>query len=289
LITGKIFLWLDRSGSITTGSTLVYDVPAPSIAISSSVGTDATGANETLAYSVEVKRQLSISSYVRTASGSFTACWMQNLAYSNDGNLAAYGNNGMNIQSTTGTDAASTGYSKQISYPITINSTYTTNPSGNYTITATINRGQSIKIAGQPVFPSGLQSFDVLPNIQGGFTQFQGSNLYTTQNGSAVYEASPAAGIATSHGTTAQDMVFSGVELSSISPSFLFPSIRGSQELYRRHVKAVNSTLVEDDESLIGRPSNIFSNPPQGAMPPSRSHVAFGSQKRVTGRGRGGF
>jgi len=264
-------------------------VPAPSIAVSASIGTDATGANETLTYSVDVKRQLSISSYVRTASSSFSASWMQNLAYSNDGELTAYGNNGVNVQSTTGTDAASAGYLRQISYPITVNSTYTTDTSGNYTITANLERGQSIKIAGQPVFPSGLQSFDVLPSIQRGFPQFQGSNLYTTQNGSAVYQASPAAGIATTYGTTAQDMVFSGIEVSSTSPSFYFPSVRGSQELYHRYVKAVNSTLIEDDESLIGRPFYTFIGSPQGDIPPSRSHVAFGSQKRVMGRGRGSF
>lgn len=260
-------------------------MPSPSIAVSSSFGVDATGANETLTYSVDVKRQISISSYVRTASGNFSTSWMQNLAYSNDGDLAAYGNDGLNVQSTTGTDAASTGYLRQISYPITVNSTYTTDPSGNYTITATLERGQSIKIAGQPVFPSGLQSFDVLASVQRGFPQLQGSNLYTTQNGSALYQASPAAGIATSYGTTAQDMVFSGIEVSSTSPSFFFPSVSGSQELYHRYVKAVNSTLVEDDESLIGRPFNNFIRPSQG-ITLSRSCVPFRSQKRVMGRGR---
>jgi len=289
LITGKVFLWLDRPGSITTGSTLIHNVHTPSIAVTSSVGIDAAGVNETLTYSVDVKRQLSITSHIHTASSSFTATWMQNLAYSNDGDLTAYGNNGLNVQSTTGTDAASTGYSRQFSYPITVNSTYTTDASGNYTITANLDRGQSIKIAGQPVFPSGLQSFNVLPSVQRGFPQFQGSNLYTTQNGSAVYQASPAAGIATSYGTTAQDMVFSGIEISSTYPSFFFPSISGSQELYHRYVKAVNSTLVEDDESLIGRPFNNFIGPSPGVLPPSRSHVAFGSQKRIMGRGRGGF
>lgn len=283
-MTGKVFLWLDQPGSVTTGSFFAHNAATPSISITSSYTADSTGTNETLTYNVDVKRQLSISSFVRTASSSFQASWQQNLAYTNYGDLTDYGNFEVNEQSTTGTDAASTGYQRQIRYPIFVNETYVTDPSGNYSISAVVNRGQSIKISGNPVFPSGLQSFQ---GYQSGYPAFQGSDLETTQNGSAVYAADPAAGVATSYGTTAQDMTFSGIEVDSTNPSFFFPGISGSQELYHRYVKAVNSTVTDDEETLVGRPFGGFSSRPVHPIPAGFGQVAFGSQKRLLGRGWG--
>jgi len=288
LVTGKIFLWLDRPGSITTGSSITRNVPNPSIAITSSFTADASGVNETLAYSVNVQRQLSISSYVRTASGSFPASWQQAYTYYNTGNLTDYGNFEVNIQSTVGTDSASTGYTRSLNYPLFLNSTYVVDPvSGNYSITADIERGQEFKIAGSPVFPTGLQSFEPIPAVRAKYPAFQGSDLATTQNGSAVYSADPTAGVATSFGTTSQEMTLSGIEVDSTTPSFSFPGIRGSQELYHRYVEAANSTVVTNEETLIGTVFGGFSFPPHFRAPPTHNLVALGNQKKVLGRGRG--
>jgi hypothetical protein len=288
LVTGKIFLWLDRPGSITTGSSITRNVPNPSIAISSSFTADATGVNETLAYSVNVQRQVSISSYVRTASGSFAASWQQAYTYTNTGNLTDYGNFEINVQSTAGTDSASTGYTRSLNYPLYLNSTYVSDPvSGNYSITADIRRGQQYQIAGSPVFPTGLQSFEPIPAVRANYPAFQGSNFATTQNGTAVYLADPVAGIATGFGTTSQEMTLSGIEVDSNAPGWRFPGIKGSQELYHRYVQASNSTVLTDEETLIGKVFGGFSYPPHFRAPPTHNLVAFGNPKKVLGRGRG--
>ena len=52
VVTGKVFLWLDSSGWITTGSDPVRVVPPPTLHMSSSVGAIANGTNTTLAYSI---------------------------------------------------------------------------------------------------------------------------------------------------------------------------------------------------------------------------------------------
>lgn len=239
-----------------------------------------------------MSRQLSVKSKVHTASGTFDAAWSQSLTYSNYGDLTAYGDDQINVQSTIGTDAAANApgytYNRQISYPLTVNSTYTVFPSGNYSITANLLRGQDISIAGQPIFPTGLQSFEALPAALAGFPAFQGSALATTQNGSAVYNADPNAGTATSFGTTAQDMVFSGIEIDA-SSGVGFPGIRGSEELYHRYVEAANGTVVENEETLVGRAFGGWAwGPGFRVAPAQQAHVAIGSQRKVLGRGRGG-
>jgi len=292
LLTGKIFLWLDAPGSITTGSNLTRHEPTPKISVTTAFTADATGLNETLTYTVDVARTLSLKSHVRTSSGAFDATWSQSLTYSNYGDLTAYGDDQINVQSTIGSDSAANvagySYARQISYPLTVNSTYTTDPSGNYSITANLLRGQDISIAGSPVFPTGLQSFEALPAALAGYPAFQGSALVTTQNGSAVYSADPNAGTATSFGTTAQDMVFSGIEVDA-SSGVGFPGVRGSEELYHRYVKAANGTVVQNEETLVGRAFGGWAwGPGFRVAPAQQAHVAIGSQRKVLGRGKGG-
>jgi len=284
-------MWLDPAGSITTGSTPSMNVPAPSIQLSSSVGQTSNGTNQTLTYNVNVSRQLSISSHIKTASGNTLAVWRQNLHYSNYDDLSNYGYVQLTIQDTNGVDLSSAGYARQIDYPIWLNSSFSVDTvSGNLSIDATINRGQTIRILGQPVFPTGLQSFDNLPNVKNLYPKFQGSNLHTTQNGSASYFASPATSQSSSSGSTQQDMVFTGVRADSPSSATRnghFPNVQGSVELYHRHILAVNGTVVEDNESLIGRPIGNFQRPALGIDDGIDRGFAGRSVMQVLGRGPG--
>ena len=76
-VTGTIFLFLGEDGSVTTGALPSIDTPLPEIEISSSITTNSTGANESLTYSTTVTRDISITSTVKTSSGSQKESWNQ--------------------------------------------------------------------------------------------------------------------------------------------------------------------------------------------------------------------
>jgi hypothetical protein len=64
LVSGNAFVWLDDSGSITTGTSASVSVLGPTISVSESLTKNSTGANETHTYMTSVQRTLSISSTV---------------------------------------------------------------------------------------------------------------------------------------------------------------------------------------------------------------------------------
>lgn len=249
-VSGKIFLWLDSNPkSITTGSKPKVSSPAPKISVSQYLTTDSTGANETLTYTTNVERSLSISAEIHSEGGSAVSTWTQSLAATNYGQYIAFGATQYNLQSTKGTDqssnsrAATSAYKAVYSYPLTANTTYLIDPvSGNYSITATVERGLDLDISGPAVFPTGLQPFSSLPASHALTSGFSGTTLSTTQNGSAVYFASPNAGTSSSFGSTAQSFRFTGVDVDGGIDT----------ELYSRDVTAVNATVVRDRETLLG-------------------------------------
>lgn len=259
IVTGKIFLFVDKAGSITTGKTPSIDTPAPQLAITSSITQNATGANETLTYTTQVSRTLAITSLVLTSRGSQHVTWSQILSYTNYNTLTAQGLTQFTSQNTTGTNGAASGYETTYAYPLTVNSTFTVpDPKTSaFSISASLSRGLDLSISGPSVFPSGLQSFT--PNTT--FTSntptpdtyradyphslpaFNTSILHTTQTGSANYISSPPS--SSSSGTTEQDFIFSGISLH--------PAASDTVELYHRHVLAVNGSIRQDDEFLFGR------------------------------------
>lgn len=288
LVTGKIFMWLDPDGSITTGTKPAVSAPVPSIALTQSVGTDRNGTNETLSYTVKLTRRLSISSTLNTWGNQRQTSWQQQLTYSNEDHISNYGSDQLTIQDTRGYDHASIGYSRRIGYPITLNSSFSQDAiSGNFTIFATLQRGQTIQIKGQPVFPTGLQSFVGLQNEWSLDPSYLGSSLVTTQNGTATYEAFPAAKSSVSFGNTKQDMVFSGIRFGAPSSASYFPGISDSTEIYHRYVAAVNGSVTEDDESLIGRPSGGDRGPLGGAARGSQHVFAAPPARNMLGRSPG--
>ena len=104
VVSGKIFIFSDRIGAITTGTQpKLADTPAQ-IEISSTITTNATGSNESLSYDTMVTRHLSIASIVRTSSGSKSAMWQQDLYYSNHNVLTSQGFTQTTVQNTSGND-----------------------------------------------------------------------------------------------------------------------------------------------------------------------------------------
>ena len=279
VVTGKVFVWLDPDGSVTTGQIPDVSAPNPDIQLDSTVGTTSNGTNETLADNVKVQRTFSLNSTITTANGTSSPSWQQTLTYSNQNQLLSFGNTQVTSQDTSGTDLAPLRpYARRVEYPITVNSTFNED-STSLSISGSIQRSENILIAGSPVFPTGLQSFEADPEVPGNGSspRFQGSQLSTTQNGTAFYLNSPQ--LNTSSGTTQQDMQFAGVQIDGD-----FPNISGSEELYRRHVVAVNGSVVDNEESLVGRPIEESSG---RAAPVVADSWAGPNAMKVLGRGPG--
>ena len=83
--------------------------------------------NDSLTYNVAVKRNLSISSTVKTAKGSACQNWTQTLSYTYQGAINADGLIQSLSQNTIGTDeswsAGKLNYSRNIQYPFSLNFT----------------------------------------------------------------------------------------------------------------------------------------------------------------------
>jgi hypothetical protein len=275
LVTGKIFVWLDDAGSITTGTKPTALLPAPAITLSQSLTQDTTGANETLEYTTNVKRTLSISSIIKSQEGSHVSTWTQSLAVTNYGLYTDFGAVQQNNQTTTGTDQSIGGvfYKSSYSYPLYANTSYIVQPSGNYTIDATLIRGLNLAVQGTPVFPTGLQPFAALPKSQSLVSGFSGTQLSTTQNGTAHYFAG--GGTSSSYGSTSQEFSFGGIDVSAGV---------ADTELYYRSVEAVNATVVSDFERLLGQEVSAFAGV---KVPVVQSGFGVVSPKAALGRGPG--
>lgn len=241
IVSGKMFLWLDVAGHITTGQGPHLISPRPNLQVTSSLLTGRNNTNETLLYNVQAQRTLSIQSILNLSSGPQTVSWIQNRTFSNTGNLSSAGNIATNTQKTTGHDISSSGYSRDFTYDLYAYSDYETLGS-NISIAATVNRAKIVETKGQAVFPTGLEAFvKVAPN-------FQGSLLTTTQNGSATYLANTTSSKSLSFGTTEQDMTLLGIR----GGGGYGAQGTGDTELFYRHALAVNGTVIVDEERVLG-------------------------------------
>lgn len=274
-VTGKIFFWLDDDPTaITTGRSPINLLPAPVITISETLTQDKTGANETLRYTTDVKRTLSISSLITTRNGTHLVTWTQNLAFSNLGYFTNYGATQESKQSITGVDQSTgdTYYKSSYSYPLHANTSFIVDPkSGNFSIDANLTLGLDIRTQGATVHPTGLKG---LSQYQNSLTD---SSLSTTLNGTAYYFASPKARMSTGFGSTSQEFSFCGGGIEKP---------KGDRELYYRNVAAINSTVVKDYEVLDGveQGKNIASEPLVGSEAVS---IIGGGPRQVLGRGPG--
>lgn len=254
LVTGKLFIWLDVEGHITTGQGPDEIDPAPMFQVSSSISKSNNGTNETLSYEAAAERSLSFHSTINLSHGKQKVFWTQQRSFSNTGDLSDSGNTATNVQRTTGQDVSSSGYARKINYDLYVSSIYQTLGS-NISIIATVNRGKDVQTIGQAVFPTGLEAFTVGQRGAGSkaHPRYQGSLLSTTQNGSATYLANITSSTSLSYGTTEQDMSFSGLRVSRAPKVVSFPSVDGQKELFHRRALAVNGTIVNDEETITGK------------------------------------
>jgi hypothetical protein len=252
LVTGKIFVWLDQAGHVTTGNAPLQVAPQPAFHVSSSVTQTPKGVNDTLLYTVTAERLLSFTSTLFLSSGPQLATWYQHLSYSNVGNLSDEASLQTNNQQTMGQDLSSSGYAKKFSYPLYVASSQFLNPDG-FTLAADINRSKNVDTLGVPVFPTGQESFtsDATKSV----LSFDGASVQTNQIGSAFYAANNTAGTGFAYGSTNQTFSLAGLHVAAgiIGQGIVFPTISGSDELFTRNVKATNDSVVSDQETLLGR------------------------------------
>ncbi|KAI9811597.1 MAG: hypothetical protein M1827_005346 [Pycnora praestabilis] len=253
VVTGKLFLWVDEPGWVTKGSMPVASQLEPQVSLSSSVGRNASGANDSLSYAVHVNRHLSIISEIITSSGVEVVSWNQKLRYSNNGELTNQGSLQVIDQRTNGIDKSATDYSTTYSYPIRVNTSYDFEPySGNFTIDATIDRGLQFHILGQPIFSNTLSPFIATAPLENGSPGFDESLLTTTQNGSAHYLSIPSMSQSFGFGTTEQQFTFAGLPTLESGSTGDQLSLGNTYEIYNRQVLATNGTVIRDKETLLG-------------------------------------
>lgn len=247
-ITGKIFVWLDEEGSITTGVPPAAPASDPTIVFSQRITQNATGFNDTLDYNLAVTRMLTVSAYVKTQKGEGTATWSQSLSYSNNGGVYAQGFDNVNTFAITGADTATgagldISYSASYSYPLYCGSSAVYAPEGNLTLRADLNQSLSREVHGSSVFPTGLEAF-----LTGETPKFQGSVLSTSRNGTATYYRPADNSYSTGAGRTHQIFSFGG--LSEEGGDDGTPN---ATEFYYREVSAYNDTVTDNLVVLNGQ------------------------------------
>ena len=248
VVTGKLFLWLDASDSITTGDAPSVTAPAPQFVIEQATTKTRNGTNSTLTFQVVASRQFNVESTIKTSEGSKLAAWKQSLSFSNIGNATAKGNNQTNTQVTTGVDISSDGYSRKIRYPLYCFSSGIMDPvSKSLSLGGDIKRGQTIQIFGNSVFPSGLESFGATLNYDNGSpNDFDGYKIDTWQAGNASYLNIPSQNRTTGQGQTEQVYTFSGETTHADRTYPYAPSSDDTKDLYRQHVFANNGKIAFD-------------------------------------------
>ncbi|KAL9941253.1 hypothetical protein ACHAP9_002429 [Verticillium nonalfalfae] len=283
VVTGKIFVWLDEPGSVTTGAAPKVDAPEPLLSISHQRRQDGHGVNEFLDYSLRVRRAVSVSGEVCTQKGAYQAWWHQELRYSNLGHVSSFGTNQINRMTISGADEASgpRQYATEYSYPLYANTSFSIGSDKSLTIEAELEQGLRLKTWGHAIFASGLEVFGAVS--QDG-NQLLGCKLETLRTGRAGFHQSGDRRRSSGSGWTRQDFYFGGIDSGS----------KDDVALYVRNVTAINDTVVSDrevssrqgdssGERTILRdygkpttPSNSRQNAGQFA-PPKGKHTLWGS------------
>jgi hypothetical protein len=245
-VTGKIFVWLDDAGSITTGDVPTIAAPKPCIGLTRTLTTTSNGTNETLTFDTYVKRSFTSTARVVTQHSTSVVSWSQSLRYLNKAVVGDAGFTQINDFSTTGSDisAGQVSYTTNYHYPLFANQTYSVSPQGNITILGHVIQGLDLMVAGAAVFPSGIEAFVSAshPGLGSG-----GSMLTTTKDGRASFFQTGDGKNSSGFGSSNQVFRFGGVSARGALGST--PDV----ELYYRNVTAINGTITNDSERVSGQ------------------------------------
>ena len=238
VVSGKIFLFLNDDGHHTTGFAATHETSPPYIQISSRATTNSQGANESLTVNTDVHRHVYISSLIATPRGFRESWWRQELSFYNLNKWTRGGVAQLTSQRTTGFDQSKSDYQTRYRYPLTIRSTFSTDEN-QIQIEAALSRSQYFTEVGPSVFPSGYRAANRSSSI--GRPKLSGGVHSTTQVGHAKFFAAEKGSY--NFGSTMQDLVYKGIKADNAGDL---------EEIYHRHVQAVNSTVREDLETFLG-------------------------------------
>jgi hypothetical protein len=242
-ITGKIFVWLDAAGSVTTGTIDVVSAPYPTFTLSQAVTKNATGFNETYSYSLTASRSFFITSTLHTQNTSGVVSWKQDLSYSNTGSVYDYGNGNINTFSITGNDQASSpsaSYATTYHYPLSYNTTASQPPDGSLSLWADLAQGLYVQTLGATVFATGVEAFETMRPTK--CIKYNGSTLTTWKNGTATYYRPGDNSVVTGTSDMRQVYALDGLPVKG-----------GAVELYSRDVVAANDTVLYNYEVVAGK------------------------------------
>lgn len=259
-LTGKIFIWLDKAESVTTGAAPTISGATPNIAVSQSLTKNATGFNDTLRYTTSVTRQLSVSGSITTSRGTRSVSWTQTLSHTDDGTLSDNGGTQLNTITTQGTDASTypegSGFSSTYSYPLSANVTSTLLPNGTTRLDATLSRTKSIARGSTGISPGGLQLFAALPATKGLVGQAVGTSWDTRQSGQAVLLLAANGTATASWGAQGQRLRFGGASGAGALGD------EPDAELYFREVSVDSGGAVLNDTERLAGQSVVGMRPP---------------------------
>ncbi|KAI0891359.1 hypothetical protein F4806DRAFT_506585 [Annulohypoxylon nitens] len=270
-VTGKIFLWLDEEGSVTTGVSPVVEYDEPTITLSRRVTQNATGFNETLAFETFVSRTLTIRSSINSKKYTGESTWSQILTYSNQAMVTNFGLTEINNFTINGIDY-STGsaipYKNIYTYPLYCNQTVSTSSQGNLTISAHLIQGLRLQVEGSPVFPTGLEAFEDISATRN--VPYTMSHLDTYRDGTAFFTQTGDRKSSSGYGTTKQVFRFGGSDRNAT-----LDTEGDGDELYFRNVTAANGTILFDSERIRGIEVYGFNQVAQPQTSPGASLTLF--------------
>lgn len=272
VVTGKVFLWLDKADSITQGTVPTIEAPKVALDLSSSVTKAMNGSTQALSYSVKASRSFSVKSTIITSEGSQDIIWNQDLSFTIKGKLNNGGNDQNTTQTTTGKQQSQSGYSRSFSYPLTVSSSYNVLDGGNYTIDATMSRAKNVQKVGHLAFPTEVDSFDYT-QLSGYTPSFTGAAITNSQNGSAHYLGAPA--LKTSFGSGSTEQFYALVGAASGA---------AEADLYRRHTLAANNSLIYDSQSTGADTYVVQHSAPSPLQTGKQTYAKLGI-KAMLGRG----
>ncbi|KAH8701483.1 peptide N-acetyl-beta-D-glucosaminyl asparaginase amidase A-domain-containing protein [Phaeosphaeriaceae sp. PMI808] len=295
VVTGKLFVWLDTSTSMTTGTMPAIHAPEPSLQLYSTTHQTVNGTMDTLEYSIRVERHIHIKSLISTSLGLKALSWKQNLSFSNSGTLNNKGNNQVMQQTTSGTCISSAGYTRSFDYPLWVISSYNAVPGGNLTIDAKMGRGKYIQQLGGLAFSDDWRTFDInkSPSMPYGLS-FRGTYTKNWQSGTASYLSVPAQKKSYGWGSTEQLFAMSGtnhmpvtVVQDGTNEAGMPMGGQRNEELYWRHIIATNDSIVYDDERIGGEGTGraIATRPKQGGHENEMHEFASEEVRGLLGRG----
>lgn len=277
VITGKIFVWVDEDAeSITTGNPPRVTGAEPQGLYTAYTGREllqSEGVNKSLTYTLEARRELSVTNNITTQEGKREVSWTQSLSYVNNATMESFGLDQLADLVISSRDEASEDGSRSYvaisAYPLRVWSALRVGVEspGDFSINSTMQQALELAVGGKAVFPSGLAAFD-------DDDEFAIGRVSTVRTGAAYLFRKGDGSGAYGSGYTNQTFSFEGI--SSVGGDGV--------SLYSRELSAENDILLADRETLGGNPVDVFSIPAAAA----RSRVVGWPGQPSVGKGVSG-